>query len=146
MPDPQIKRQKRVLQGDVPSPVNPPPGCHFHTRCPYAIERCKVEVAGAARGAAGPAVACHLALENSWEPIARNAAVSIPKPKCPLDGIRVLDLSRLVAGNMLSLQLADFGAEVIKIEDPRKGDPLRDWRVAATSACTGRSMRATRRA
>jgi formyl-CoA transferase len=41
----------------------------------------------------------------------------------------VLDLSRLVAGNMVSLQLADFGAEVIKIEDPRKGDPLRDWRT-----------------
>ena len=41
----------------------------------------------------------------------------------------MLDLSRLVAGNMLSLQLADFGAEVIKIEDPRKGDPLRDWRT-----------------
>src|SRR6185503_7409250 len=53
--------------------------------------------------------------------------------QCPLDGIVVLDLSRLVAGNMLSLQLADFGAEVIKIEDPRKGDPLRDWRVKDVS-------------
>jgi crotonobetainyl-CoA:carnitine CoA-transferase CaiB-like acyl-CoA transferase len=47
--------------------------------------------------------------------------------KGPLDGVRVLDLSRLVAGNMLSLQLGDLGAEVIKIEPPR-GDPLRDWR------------------
>jgi crotonobetainyl-CoA:carnitine CoA-transferase CaiB-like acyl-CoA transferase len=56
-----------------------------------------------------------------------------PDAACPLDGIVVLDLSRLVAGNMLSLQLADFGAEVIKVEDPAKGDPLRDWRVAGRS-------------
>src|SRR5690349_21976597 len=47
----------------------------------------------------------------------------------PLDGVRVLDLSRLVAGNMLSLQLADFGADVVKVEPPA-GDPLRDWRDA----------------
>lgn len=45
----------------------------------------------------------------------------------PMQGIRVVDLSRLVAGNMLSLQLADFGADVIKAEPP-VGDPLRDWR------------------
>src|SRR5215831_1571609 len=47
--------------------------------------------------------------------------------KGPLDGVRVLDLSRLVAGNMLSLQLADLGGDVIKVEPPQ-GDPLRDWR------------------
>jgi len=47
---------------------------------------------------------------------------------CPLDGIRVLDLTRVVAGNMLSVVLGDFGAEVIKVEAPRKGDTLREWR------------------
>ena len=56
-----------------------------------------------------------------------------PSARGPLDGITVLDLSRLVAGNMVSLQLADFGAEVIKIEDPQKGDPLRAWQVAGKS-------------
>src|ERR1700746_845483 len=47
--------------------------------------------------------------------------------KGPLDGVRVLDLARLVACNMLSPQLGALGAEVIKVEPPR-GDPLRDWR------------------
>src|SRR5690242_14234779 len=46
----------------------------------------------------------------------------------PLNGVRVVDLSRLVAGNVLTLQLADFGAEVIKVEPP-EGDTLRSWRV-----------------
>jgi crotonobetainyl-CoA:carnitine CoA-transferase CaiB-like acyl-CoA transferase len=49
-----------------------------------------------------------------------------PDAKGPLSGVRVLDLSRLVAGNMLSVQLGDFGADVIKIEGP-DGDPLRHW-------------------
>lgn len=51
----------------------------------------------------------------------------------PLAGVRVLDLSRLVAGNMLSLQLADFGADVIKLE-PEKGDLLRSWKEGDVSA------------
>jgi crotonobetainyl-CoA:carnitine CoA-transferase CaiB-like acyl-CoA transferase len=50
-----------------------------------------------------------------------------PSATGPLDGVRVLDLTRLVSGNMLSLQLADFGADVVKVEPP-SGDPLRDWR------------------
>jgi crotonobetainyl-CoA:carnitine CoA-transferase CaiB-like acyl-CoA transferase len=51
-----------------------------------------------------------------------------PDARGPLDGVRVLDLSRLVAGNMLTLQLADFGADVIKIEREEGGDDLRSWR------------------
>src|SRR3984893_14026397 len=56
-----------------------------------------------------------------------------PGAACPLDGVRVVDMSRLVSGNMISLQLADFGAEVIKIEDPKRGDPLRAWQSEGVS-------------
>jgi oligopeptide/dipeptide ABC transporter ATP-binding protein len=60
VPDPRVKRQKRLLQGDVPSPINPPPGCHFHTRCPYAVERCKAETPALREARPGQWVACHL--------------------------------------------------------------------------------------
>src|SRR5215831_4758911 len=56
-----------------------------------------------------------------------------PGATCPLDGVRVIDMSLLVSGNMVSLQLGDFGAEVIKIEDPRRGDPLRAWQTDGVS-------------
>lgn len=52
-----------------------------------------------------------------------------PQAKAPLSDVRILDLSRLVAGNMLTHVLADFGAEVVKIERPKVGDDLRNWRV-----------------
>jgi len=60
IPDPKIKRQKRVLQGDVPSPVRPPPGCTFHTRCPYVMPRCKVDVPELRQLEPGTWVSCHL--------------------------------------------------------------------------------------
>ena len=60
VPDPAIKRKKIVLQGDVPSPVKPPSGCHFHTRCPYAVARCKVESPPLREIAPGHLVSCHL--------------------------------------------------------------------------------------
>jgi crotonobetainyl-CoA:carnitine CoA-transferase CaiB-like acyl-CoA transferase len=56
-----------------------------------------------------------------------------PEAACPLDGVRVIDISRLVSGNMISLQLADFGAEVLKIKDPKRGDPLRAWQTDGVS-------------
>ncbi len=60
IPDPKLKREKPPPQGDVPSPVRPPPGCHFHPRCPYAVARCRVESPLLREVAPGQLVACHL--------------------------------------------------------------------------------------
>jgi oligopeptide/dipeptide ABC transporter ATP-binding protein len=60
VPDPAIRDTRPALQGDVPSPVHPPSGCHFHTRCPYAVARCKIETPLLREIAPGQHVACHL--------------------------------------------------------------------------------------
>jgi len=60
VPDPAIRRDKRVVQGDVPSPQKPPPGCHFHTRCPYAEARCRIDAPALREVEPGHHVACHL--------------------------------------------------------------------------------------
>jgi peptide/nickel transport system ATP-binding protein len=49
-----------ILTGDVPSPINPPSGCHFHTRCQYAMRRCRVEVPELREVVPGHVAACHL--------------------------------------------------------------------------------------
>ena len=56
-----------------------------------------------------------------------------PDAPCALEGVRVLDISRLVAGNAISHVLADHGAEVVKVEDPEQGDALRHWTAAGVS-------------
>jgi peptide/nickel transport system ATP-binding protein/oligopeptide transport system ATP-binding protein len=66
VPDPAFKKSRIVLQGDVPSPYNPPSGCRFRTRCPYARERCAAEEPALASG-----VACHF-----WKEIEPYTAAS----------------------------------------------------------------------
>lgn len=61
IPDPKVKRGNRIiLKGDVPSPINPPSGCHFHTRCPYVKDECKVESPPLKELSKGHWAACHL--------------------------------------------------------------------------------------
>jgi len=62
IPDPKKDRERRriILVGDVPSPLNPPPGCRFHPRCPIAIERCHQDIPEWRKVAMGHWVACHL--------------------------------------------------------------------------------------
>jgi oligopeptide transport system ATP-binding protein len=60
-PDPHRRGGKQIPGGDVPSPMDPPPGCHFHTRCSFATDRCRVEDPALRTVAAGHAAACHYA-------------------------------------------------------------------------------------
>jgi oligopeptide/dipeptide ABC transporter ATP-binding protein len=60
VPDPEATKQRIILKGDVPSPINPPAGCRFHTRCPYAFDRCAREEPAMIEAAPGHQVACHL--------------------------------------------------------------------------------------
>ncbi len=60
LPDPALTRTRHRVTGDVPSPINPPPGCHFHPRCPIAEARCRVEPPALREVAPGRQVACHL--------------------------------------------------------------------------------------
>jgi peptide/nickel transport system ATP-binding protein len=60
VPDPTARRQRIILRGDVPSPINPPSGCRFHTRCPFVFDRCRSEEPALRQVGDGHLSACHL--------------------------------------------------------------------------------------
>jgi len=58
-PDPRARKERILLSGEIPSPIDPPSGCRFHPRCPYAMDVCR-EVEPELRAYGGTTVACHL--------------------------------------------------------------------------------------
>jgi oligopeptide/dipeptide ABC transporter ATP-binding protein len=91
VPEPDASRQRILLAGDVPSPIAPPPGCHFHTRCAHAEPRCS-QSAPALVADAGHAVACH-----RWREIgaADRSGARVSSPSDPARQARAWRLARL---------------------------------------------------
>jgi peptide/nickel transport system ATP-binding protein len=81
-PNPELRMQRITLPGEVASPANPPPGCHFHPRCRYAVERCRLEAPAWREQTPGHFVACHRADElqlagvPSSEPVSERAPLT----------------------------------------------------------------------
>jgi peptide/nickel transport system ATP-binding protein len=76
VPDPTVARSRIILTGDVPSPINPPKGCRFHTRCPYAFDRCRSDEPELKQVATGQFAACHLHdLPAEQNPLGKTATV-----------------------------------------------------------------------
>jgi peptide/nickel transport system ATP-binding protein/oligopeptide transport system ATP-binding protein len=91
VPKPQAKRARMILQGEMPSALNPPSGCRFHTRCPFAVERCRTEVPQLIADNAAHATACH-----------RTAELPPADGVVPFDGGFSPALEKLVAAFSLS--------------------------------------------
>src|SRR6202163_5071621 len=103
VPKPRAKRSRIVLQGEMPSALNPPPGCRFHTRCPYVIERCRVEVPQLIADTAGHFTACH-----------RVAELPPPDALVPADSLSPA-LARLVAAFSSAAEVPDLsGVEMVE--------------------------------
>ncbi len=76
VPDPTVKRQRIILHGDVPSPINPPSGCRFHTRCPFVFDRCKIDEPQLRDVGLGRMSACHLDVVPDTVPVANTKAAA----------------------------------------------------------------------
>jgi peptide/nickel transport system ATP-binding protein len=75
IPQPGASPRRIILKGDVPSPINPPKGCRFHTRCPYVFDRCRTEEPALRPIGEGHLTACHLNDRPAKEPIQSAAAI-----------------------------------------------------------------------
>jgi peptide/nickel transport system ATP-binding protein len=108
VPKPQAKRAHMILQGEMPSALNPPSGCRFHTRCPYTVERCRTEVPELRDGtghAINPQVdGINPRVDGINHPVACHRAAELPPPEgvVPSDGGFSPALEKLVAAFSLS--------------------------------------------
>jgi len=91
VPRPQAKRSRLLLQGEMPSALDPPPGCRFHTRCPFMVDRCRIEAPDLLADGSGHTTACH-----------RTAELPPAEAIVPSDGGFSPALERLVAAFGLS--------------------------------------------
>jgi len=117
VPDPRAKRGRLLLQGEIPSALHPPPGCRFHTRCPYAIERCRVEPPQLLADSSGHATACH-----------RTAELPPPDATAIADNAFSPALERLVAA--FSGPAEAPGASGIGTVEP---SPAGGWKMESSS-------------
>jgi peptide/nickel transport system ATP-binding protein/oligopeptide transport system ATP-binding protein len=107
VPKPRAKRSRIVLQGEMPSALNPLSGCRFHTRCPYAIERCRIEAPQLLADAAGHATACH-----------RSAELPPPDAIVPADSFSPA-LERLIAAFSGTREgAASAGVDIVRAAPP----------------------------
>jgi oligopeptide/dipeptide ABC transporter ATP-binding protein len=86
IPNPRVKRDRVLLEGELPSALDPPPGCHFHTRCPYVVDRCRVEPPLLVSAPGGHATACF-----------RTAELPPPQTVVPMEADIAPSLQRLLA-------------------------------------------------
>ena len=112
LPRPRARRNRQLLEGDVPSPIAPPPGCHLHPRCAHAIERCKIERPLLIDDAQGHATACH-----RWTELPAMAAIA--EEDRPSSRLEPLIAAFTAEKNMKDVR-ASGGVDTMKAAEPSR--------------------------